>query len=207
MISFEKPPSYLISMLKNFRKRPDMIRLVNRCCRPCIQNTSIQYANVYSTMFLNEIPYAVDSRFQFVQPSFLIFNKNDSRLKSWKKKIEDYIEILDTCKEFIKNSARLTDFMTNAIKQIGNVGEYVVFIQNITHNGMNSAFIENGLNFQKVPPIEGILKNRIESDHSVNPTNENNNSVHTINDSTLDNDTPLEKENQDNIDNIDSNVM
>lgn len=104
MISFEKPPFYLISMLKNFRNRSDMIRLINRCRRQCIQNTSIQYANVYSTMFLNGIPYAVDSRFQFVQPSFLIFNKNDSYLKSWKKKIEDYIEILDICKQFITNS-------------------------------------------------------------------------------------------------------
>lgn len=97
--------------------------------------------------------------------------------------------------------------MTNAKKQIGNVGEYVVFIQNMTHNGMNRAFIENVLNFQNIQPIEGILKNGLESDNRVNPTNENNNSVHTINDSALDNYTSLEKENQDNIDNIDSNVM
>lgn len=60
--------------------------------------------------------------------------------------------------------------MTNAKKHIGNGGEYVVFIQNMTHNGMNRAFIENGLNFQNIQPIEGILKNGIESDNRVNPT-------------------------------------
>ena len=98
-------------------------------------------------------------------------------------------------------------FYDKSNKTDRNVGEYVVFIQNMTHNGMNRAFIKNGVNFQNIRPIEGILKNGIESDNRVNPTNENNNSVYTINDSALDNDTPLEKEYQDNIDNIDLNVM
>lgn len=100
-----------------------------------------------------------------------------------------------SCKLFLRNNQRLNDFMTNAIREIGGKDKYVAFIKNITDEGMNGAWIENRSDFQRIQPIEAILKNN-------QVTNENNNADENI-------DHINENDNQElkNIDNNDSNLM
>lgn len=159
MVTFANPPSFLNEMIDEFHKRPNMFRLINRCCRPIIQRTSINYlSDRYSTLYLNGIPYAIDSRFQFTEPSFLIFNNMDKQFVNWHIKIEDYILIYEICKKIIHFNPILKNYITQSIDKIGGFTKYVAFIQHIIDKGMNLTMIENNSTFQKENPIELILK-------------------------------------------------
>ncbi|KAK8883994.1 hypothetical protein M9Y10_043097 [Tritrichomonas musculus] len=100
MVTFNKPPAFSIEMLNEFYKKPNMYRLINRCCKPIIQRTSLNYIrDKYSTLYLNGIPYSIDSGFQFTEPSFLIFSNLDQYIVKWHIKYEDYVLIYEICKK------------------------------------------------------------------------------------------------------------
>ena len=161
MVTFNDPPIFLKEMIENFKNKPNMLRLINRCCRPVIQRTSINYLrNKYSTLYLNGIPYAVDSRYQFLEPAFLIFNNFDHTFNNWNINYIDYVSILEICKRFLNFNGILKNYIVESLDKIGGCDKYVALIQNIADQGMNLAMIESGSIFQKENPIE-IIENSI----------------------------------------------
>lgn len=174
MVTFEQPPEFLKEMLLQFHDRPNMIRLINRCCRPRIQRASINFLNdKYSTLFLNGIPYAIDSRFQFLKPSFLIFNNLDHILENWRINHEDYINILSICKEFIRMNKVIQSYILESMDKIGGHDNYVALIDGVTDKGMNLALIENHDIFQKETPLTVSKRNTNSSSTIQNDINEN----------------------------------
>lgn len=165
MVTFNDPPDFLKEMIENFQKKPNILRLINRCCRPIIQRTSITYhGNMYSTLYLNGVPYAVDSRFQFIEPAFLIFNNFDHRFKNWNINNEDYVNIFEVCKKFLNFNEILKNYIEESLNKIGGSDKYVAMIQDIVDQGMNLAMIESGSFLQKETPLEIIEKHITDDD-------------------------------------------
>lgn len=181
MVTFDEPPQYLKEMLHEFADKPNMIRLINRCCRPRIQRASINYlADRYSTLFLNGIPYAVDSRFQFLEPAYLIFNNLDHVLDNWRFNHEDYINILSICKEFIRNNDVIKNYMLESLEKLGGNEKYVAFIEGIADKGMNLAMIENYSIFQKETPLQLTVNTNNRNSSSINQIDTNDNDLNEL---------------------------
>ena len=173
MVTFEEPPQYLNDMLENFNKNTNMLRLINRCCRPRIQRTSINYKGNYSSLFLNGVPYAIDSRFQFLEPAFLIFNNFDKNLNNWHINPEDYANIFEVCKKFINNNPLVKKYILDSLGKIGGRDDYVALVKGIVDNGMNLAFI----NFDSMNLIENPLQ--VMTNVNSNKKNDNDDDVIT----------------------------
>ena len=164
-------PSNIMDIITNYSKKdPHFIRTLNRFCRPVLQKTSIQHAhNQYSTLFIQGVTYALDSRFQFLDPVYIISSNMD--LETIMKKRfawitnEQFLDIKNIISILLHENHQLNQYIHDKLN-ILTKKDYIAFVEeSYDSNGVSVSLIDSTNPFQNQSTIEATLKTNDGSDY------------------------------------------
>ena len=173
-------PGSIMDIITNYSHSDShFIRTLNRFSRPILQKTSIQnLQGVYSTLFIQGVTYSLDSKYQFIEPVYLISSNIDLE-KIMKKRFvwmtnEKFNDIHNMILLLLKNSPTLSEFVNDKMDALKKE-DFLPFIEkSYCSNTINITFIENDNPFQKESPLQAFKKesittqmNRPASDNSI----------------------------------------
>ena len=126
---------------------PNFIRYLNRFVRPVLQKTDIaNRKQFYSTLFIKGITYAMDSRFQFLEPVYLIASNYDlnrflkRRFGSFTN--EEFLDIQKTIQIMININPTIAMYVHSKLDAL-NHEEYIAFIEGSSDKSINAAIIND----------------------------------------------------------------
>ena len=131
MIDPNVPDDILNQIKKYENNNQNMLRIINKYCRPVIQKTNIcNEKNKYSTLFLHGIPYSIDSMFQFLEPIYAIFNGDDSKKRYRLSSLSpsDIGDIDNMIRSLLSHNIKLKDYILQRLDMFGGKDEYYAFL-------------------------------------------------------------------------------
>ena len=158
-------PSEIIDIISNYSHNDcHFIRSLNRFARPILQKTSIKTAEKkYSTLFIQGVSYSLDTRFQFLDPVYIISSNLDLE-KYMKKRFtwitsEKFIDIKNLISILLKENETLNQFIHEKMN-IFKKDEFLAFVENsYDSRGISISLINTDNPFQKHGTLEALTYN------------------------------------------------